>query len=330
MLVTLLYFLVIVCLVSFVVTRLTIGYTKGSACLVGKTAIVTGGNSGIGYEVSLALATRGCRVIIADRDDAEASKERIIKETGNKNVVAKHLDLASYKSVREFADDINRTEKSLHILLNNAGVGALPELHTEDGVNAVFQVNHYGGFLLTHLLVDLLKKSAPSRIVFTSSILAFQHNLTEENMNPINYNPTSTYASTNVYSNTKFCCLVVANEFAKRLERFGVTCNSLHPGTVRTNIFIRSIKRGRLQDEILLYIGRIFNYITGKNAWEGAQTSIHLTASNDVEKITGKHFWDCKVFPFLPPKANNKNICKMVWQKSEEYSRLKESEKIKE
>lgn len=107
---------------------------------------------GIGFETALNLATRGCRVIIADVEDGEETKQKIIRLTHNPNITYKHLDLASFSSIRKFAKEIYETESRLDILINNAGINALTTKVTEDGLNLGMQVNYYGPFLLTHLL----------------------------------------------------------------------------------------------------------------------------------------------------------------------------------
>lgn len=99
------------------------------------------------------LASRGCKIIIADCQNAESSRDQIIATTGNKNIIYRHLDLSSLKSVRKFATDICKTEKEIHILINNAGIGLTKKLVTEDGLNYLMQVNIFGAFLLTHLLL---------------------------------------------------------------------------------------------------------------------------------------------------------------------------------
>ena len=140
--------------------------------LHGKTVIVTGANSGIGKETVLDLAGRGVLVIMACRNLKEAGKamKEIVEKTGNKNIVAKHLDLSSLKSVQSFAEDIKSNESRLDILIKNAGVFNLPKLtKTEDSFETTKVANHLGHFLLTNLLLDLLKKSALSRIVVGSS-----------------------------------------------------------------------------------------------------------------------------------------------------------------
>ena len=126
----------------------------------GKTVIVTGANTGIGKETALDLAKRGARVIMACRDlkKGETALNDIVEKTGSKNVVLKQLDLASLKSIREFAEDINKNEPRLHVLVNNAGIlGSSKRTMTGDGFEMTMGVNHLGHFLLTDLLLDLLR-----------------------------------------------------------------------------------------------------------------------------------------------------------------------------
>ena len=138
---------------------------------LGKTAIITGSNSGIGKETALDFAKRGARVILACRDEEKASNaaKDIISETGSDKVIFRVLDLASFESVRAFAKLINETEERVDILVNNAGVGPGPLQITKDGYESIFQVNYLSHFLLTLLLLEKIKKSAPSRIVNVST-----------------------------------------------------------------------------------------------------------------------------------------------------------------
>eukprot|EP00058_Branchiostoma_floridae_P005987 XP_002591475.1 hypothetical protein BRAFLDRAFT_105245 [Branchiostoma floridae] len=158
---------------------------RSDARLDGKTAIVTGANSGIGRAAAQELAARGARVILACRDmtKAETAASDIRQATGNGNVVAGKLDLASLASVREFADHVNREEERLDILINNAGVMWCPQQYTADGFELQFGVNHLGHFLLTHLLLDLLTRSAPSRVVTVSAVGHAHANIDFDNLN---------------------------------------------------------------------------------------------------------------------------------------------------
>ncbi|KAJ7386468.1 hypothetical protein OS493_008600 [Desmophyllum pertusum] len=140
--------------------------------LKGKTVVITGANTGIGKETAVDLATRGARVVIGCRnlEKGKAALKEIQGRSGSTNVFLEELDLASLDSVRKFADNIRNSEPRLDILVNNAGVLACPYQKTEDGFEMQFGVNHLGHFLLTILLLDLLKRSVPSRIINVSSL----------------------------------------------------------------------------------------------------------------------------------------------------------------
>ncbi len=154
------------------------------ARIYGKTVIVTGGNTGIGKTTAIMLAQRGGRVILACRNltKGAAAVEEVKKKSGNEDVILKNLDLASTASIRKFAQDIVNTEERVDILLLNAGVMMTPYQLTKDGFELQFGVNHLGHFLLTHLLLDKLKVSAPSRVVSISSKLHYLGTLNYQDM----------------------------------------------------------------------------------------------------------------------------------------------------
>ncbi|KAG5898752.1 hypothetical protein JTB14_010962 [Gonioctena quinquepunctata] len=308
------------------IQKFSAGKVRSLVCLIGKTAIVTGGNSGIGFETAVVLASRGCRVIIADRNDSSKAKAKIVSITNNTNIETKLLDLTSLQSVRKFAKDINATEERLDILINNAGVTNFGNKHTDDGLHATMQINHFGPFLLTHLLADLLKKSAPSRIIFVSSALAFCSNLTSENLNQRKGHPLTLLRTSLIYANSKLANVIAANGFAERLKEYGVTSNSLHPGLINTNLFLWSTKHIGL-DTLVKLFSSIVLPIYGKNTEEAAQTTIHVALSNQLKHVTGKHFWDCRVFP-MPPGAWNEKFCNDIWEASENFVQLKPEEKL--
>ncbi|KAF2896532.1 hypothetical protein ILUMI_09643 [Ignelater luminosus] len=314
-----------------VACKLTAGRCKSNVCLVGKTALITGGNSGIGYQTALALAGRGCRVIIADKDNCDESKENIIKATGNSNLVVKTFDLASLDSVRELAKDINATEERLDILINNAGTSGLGHNITKDGLHLGMQVNHFGGFLLTHLLVDLLKKSAPSRIIFVSSIGAFIHKLTLKNLNLSEEQSKESMSQLSIYANSKLCNILTSDGFAEKLKGTGVTSNSLHPGVVYTPIYRKHFSGVEFNDILNFLCYGVVKYgalkFFAKDAEEGAQTTIYLALSKTIKDVTGKYFIDCK--PFMkPPAAYNKPFAEKIWKASEDYVKLATKEKL--
>ena len=154
------------------------GMCKSKAKLNGKTAIITGSNTGIGKETAKELAKRGARIIMACRNIKEGIKaaDEIKQITGNDNVVVKELDLASFKSIRNFAGNINSYEVRVDILVNNAGVFLCPQSKTEDGFEMHFGVNYLGHFLLTLLLVEKIKKSSSARIINLTSNLHRSNN----------------------------------------------------------------------------------------------------------------------------------------------------------
>ncbi|KAL1495083.1 hypothetical protein ABEB36_010557 [Hypothenemus hampei] len=307
--------------------KFSVGRCRSMVCLLGKTVLITGGCSGLGLQTALILASRGARVIIADKIDGSKAKKKIIDKTHNTNIVTKYLDLASLASVRKFAKDINSTEERLDILINNAGVGSVINKYTEDGLHPTMQINHLGPFLLTHLLTDLLKKSAPSRIIFVSSASAFITNLTVDNVNYPKNHPMSLYRTTLIYGNSKLCNVIAANGFAERLKDSGVTSNSLHPGLVNTDIFLKTGSFLGLKSFAQLFKNTIL-FAYGKNIDEGAQTIIHLALCNKLRDVTGKHFWDCRLFP-SPPGTWNKKFAESIWERSEELVGLKPEEKLK-
>ncbi|KAK9874728.1 hypothetical protein WA026_005543 [Henosepilachna vigintioctopunctata] len=218
----------------------TIGniFTKKSdslACLNGKTAIVTGGSSGIGYATATLLASRGCKVIIACRRDPTREIENIKKRTGNRNITFKRLNLCSLNSVRTFAEEIKKEEKKIDILINNAGAIHVNQKISEDSLNALMQTNYFGAFLLTHLLVEAMKTSSSARVVFLSSAFAHQHRLNSEYLNIKEFD-NGAFNTYTLYSNSKLCNILAAQEFAKRLKPRGILVNAADPGAAKTAI----------------------------------------------------------------------------------------------
>ena len=188
------------------------GVCRSKARLDGKTVIITGANTGIGKETALDLAKRGARVILAcrDLDKANTAANEIREASGNSGILVKKLDLASKNSVREFADGIVKGETKLDILINNAGIMCCPCWKTEDGFDMQFGVNHLGHFLLTNLLIDLLKRSAPSRVVNVSS------NAHRGEIDLDDLNSEKSYSRVGAYSNSKLANILFTRELSRR------------------------------------------------------------------------------------------------------------------
>ncbi|XP_053358966.1 retinol dehydrogenase 14a [Clarias gariepinus] len=278
----------------------------------GKTVIVTGANSGIGRATAAELLRRGARVIMAcrSRERGERAAEEIRVQagtgTGGGEVLVRLLDLACLSSVRSFCEQINKEEPRLDVLINNAGVYQCPYSRTEDGFEMQFGVNHLGHFLLTHLLLDLLKRSAPSRIVVVSSRLYKRGEINFDDLNS-----ERGYGAAAAYSRSKLANLLFTLELSRRLEGTGVTVNALTPGMVRTNL-------GRH-----VSIPLLAKPLVGLASWallrspeEGARTPVHLACSPDVEGVRGKCFADCQEQELLP-KATDEDVARKLWDISE-------------
>ena len=196
-----------------------------------KIVLITGSTDGIGKETALQLAQRGATVIVHGRsvDRCQAACDDIRRATGNSNVDFVVADLSSQRQVRRMAAEIQERTDRLHVLINNAGVIVLTRQVTEDGLEATFAVNHLAPFLLTHLLLDRLKASAPARIINVSSTVHYDAQIKLDNLqSEKNYN------GINAYKLSKLGNVLFTFELADRLEGLDVTANCLHPGVVAT------------------------------------------------------------------------------------------------
>ncbi|XP_068729843.1 retinol dehydrogenase 13-like [Montipora capricornis] len=283
------------------------GVCRSEAKLDGKTVIVTGANTGIGRETALDLAGRGARVILACRNVPKAQEvaDEILKKTGNSKVLVKELDLASLKSVRNFARDINETEERLDILINNAGIMRCPYWKTEDGFEMQLGVNHLGHFLLTNLLLDLLQRSQPSRIINVSSLAHTRGKIRFDDLqSEKEYNPGQAYAQ------SKLANVLFTRELSKKLEDTDVIVASLHPGAVKTELGRHlSIAKSFLASMIFAPL----LWLIFKTSWQGAQTSIHCAVSNDVE--SGLYYSDCKAKE-VAEQGKDDAVAKKLWEVS--------------
>src|SRR5712691_6995016 len=238
--------------------------------------LVTGANSGIGEATALGLARLGGTVVMACRSATrgEAARQDILRLSGNSKVYLGIVDLASEDSVRSFAEDFKRKYSRLDALINNAGVYTSHRDVTPDGLEQQFEVNYLSGFLLAHLLLDLLKKSAPSRIVNVSSSAHEGNTIRFEDLQS-----ERRYSGFRAYGQSKLAQVLFTRELARRLEGTGVTVNACHPGVIRTNLAMGG-------SSMVVRFVKMFL----KSPEKGAETPIYLAVSPEVEGITGKYF----------------------------------------
>ncbi|XP_029352097.1 retinol dehydrogenase 14b [Echeneis naucrates] len=272
----------------------------------GKTVIVTGANCGIGKALAGELLKLRARVIMAcrDRRSAEEAAEDLRRRAGPEQgeLVIKHLDLASLGSVRRFCEEIKQEESKIDVLVNNAGVYQCPYTKTEDSFEMQLGVNHLGHFFLTNLLLDLLKTSAPSRIVVLSSKLYKYGHINFDDLNSEN-----NYSKAFCYSQSKLANLLFTLELAHQLEGTGVTVNALTPGIVRTRLG-RHVQIPFLAKPLFYLASLIFF----KSPLEGAQTPLYLACSPEVEGVSGKCFANCKEEELMD-KATCEEAAKKLW-----------------
>ncbi len=269
--------------------------------------VVTGANSGIGKATALGLARLGGTVVMACRDATrgEAARQDIIRGSGNPHVALMIVDLAREASTRALADEFQRTYPRLDVLINNAGVYTSHREMTTDGLERQFEVNYLSGFLLTHLLLDLLKKSAPSRIVNVSSSAHMGGTIRFEDLQG-----ERRYGGFRAYNQSKLAQVLFTRELARRLEGTGVTVNACHPGVIRTNLAMGG-------SSVVVRFVKMFL----KSPEKGAETPIYLATSPEVEGISGKYFVRSQV---LAPSARAQDpaVARRLFEVSMELAHL--------
>ncbi|XP_022348153.1 retinol dehydrogenase 13 [Enhydra lutris kenyoni] len=290
-------------------------YVAGGACpskatIPGKTVIVTGANTGIGKQTAMELARRGGNVILACRDmeKCEAAAKDIRGETLNHCVRARHLDLASLKSIREFAAKITEEEKQVHVLVNNAAVMRCPHWTTEDGFEMQFGVNYLGHFLLTNLLLDRLKASAPSRIINLSSLA---HIAGHVDFDDLNWEKRK-YDTRAAYCQSKLAIILFTKELSWRLQGTGVTVNAVHPGVARTELGRHTGMHSSAFSSFTL--GPVF-WLLVKSPELAAQPSTYLAVAEELEGVSGKYFDGLKE-KAPAPEAEDEETAQRLWAES--------------
>jgi NAD(P)-dependent dehydrogenase (short-subunit alcohol dehydrogenase family) len=248
--------------------------------VAGKTIVVTGATSGIGLEASVDLARRGARVVMVGRDPAKttATVAAVRSRSGSTHVSHLLCDFSSQAAVRNLAEAFRGQHHRLDVLVNNAGGVNKARRLTVDGIETTFAVNHLGPFLLTNLLLDLIVRSAPARVVTVASI---GHRRGTLDFDDLGYE--RGYATMRAYSRSKLANILFANELARRLAGTGVTSNSLHPGAVDTGIWAGAPLWAKPIIQILF---RPF-FISAEH---GGRYIVDLAARPELADVTGKYF----------------------------------------
>ena len=277
----------------------------------GKVVLITGGTSGIGKAAATALAGMGATVVITGRNEERGKRalQEIREESGNDGVELILADLTVQDEVRRLAEELRERHNQLEVLVNNAGLVLSERTETPDGIETQLAINHLAPFLLTNLLLDLLKESAPSRIVTVSSDA---HRWAKIDLDDLQSR--KRYRGMQVYGKTKLANIMFTYELAERLEGTGVTANCMHPGGVNTNF-------GNNQGGPMNLLFRLFKPFM-RSPEQGADTLIYLASSPEVKGMTGKYLADRKV-KAASDAAYDETTRKRLWEASEELTGLK-------
>jgi len=282
----------------------------------GRTAIVTGANTGIGYYTALALAYGGAEVVLACRDAKRASHAResmvaALKEVGRDEealrIETAELDLSSLQSVARFGEQWRSSGKPLHMLCLNAGVMAIPQYRTsEDGFEMQLATNHLGHFALVRALQGSLEASAPARVVS----LASEAHRAISGSGTLKALPPSkqSYEDWGAYQQSKLANILFSNELSRRFQEKGVdvTSNALHPGVIPTELGRQQFLKGRA----------LLSALQDRNEVQGAATSVYCLTAPHVQGVTGKYFQNCgESAP--APYATDVADAKRLWEWSE-------------
>lgn len=273
--------------------------------MTAKTILLTGATNGIGYEAAITLAREGHLVVMVGRDEARTRKcvDEVKAKSGSQTVEFLLCDFAKLSSIRQLAADFRAKYPRLDVLACNAGTVFDQRTVTADGFEATWATNHLGYFLLTNLLLDLVVKSAPSRIVLTASTGHYRGTM---NLDDVGFEKGG-YSIMGAYMRSKLGNVMMARSLAKRLEGKNVTVNALHPGGVRTNIWVGAPK----WIQPVLALGKLFMI----SPEEGSKTITYLATSPEVEGKTGLYFE--KNRPKKPADlALDDALCEQVWQRS--------------
>jgi retinol dehydrogenase 14 len=277
----------------------------------GKVVLITGGTSGIGKAVATALAAMGAEVVVTgrSRERGEAAVEEIRRASGKEGVSLVLADLTVQAEVRTLAEEFGRSHDRLDVLINNAGAVFSKRVETADGLERTLALNHLAPFLLTNLLLGLIKDSAPSRIITVSSEARRGAEIDFDDLQS-----ERKYRGFPVYGKSKLANILFTYELAERLRGTGVTANCVHPGAVSTNF-------GMNNGGVMVLLFRALKPFM-RTPEQGADTLIYLASSPEVEGVSGRYFGDRKVISSFE-EPHDVSAQKRLWEASEELTNLK-------
>jgi NAD(P)-dependent dehydrogenase (short-subunit alcohol dehydrogenase family) len=280
-----------------------------SGGMEGKVVLITGGTSGIGKAAATALAAMGAEVVVTgrNRERAEKAVAEIRRDSGGQKVSLMLADLAVQGEVRKLAEGLTERHDRLDVLVNNAGLIQSRRTETPDGIELTLAVNHLAPFLLTNLLLEVLKESAPSRIITVSSEARRSGQIDFDDLQS-----RRRYRAFPVYGMTKLANILFTYELAERLRGTGVVANCVHPGGVNTNFGGNNRSLG-----ILLF--RAFKPFM-RTPEQGADTIVYLAIAPEAGAMTGKYLADRK--EISPPQPRDAALQKRLWEVSEELTNL--------
>ena len=266
-----------------------------------KVILITGSTDGIGKQAALELAIKGATILIHGRNPAIGKSVldqiRKVSQNGKHDLII--ADFTSLKQVRRLVDEVRDKHGTLDVLVNNAGIYMRDRQLTEDGFEVTFGVNHLAHFLLTNLLVDVLTKNAPAKIINVSSI-AHQN----ASLDLLDLQSDKRFDAYDVYAKSKLANLLFTYELARRLQNSMVTVNALHPGVIATKM----LRAG-------------FGSMGGRPVEDGAARIAYLVGSPDIKNVSGKYFVNDKE-QTSSPQSRDVTLQHRFWELSEQMAGL--------
>lgn len=273
----------------------------------GKRVLITGPTSGVGKEMALQLAALGAELILGCRDVKKGNQvaAEITRKFDSAKVAVMQVDTSSQESIREFAREFRRKYRRLDVLINNAALnrGTLPKVDSVDGIELTFATNVVGYFLLTQELLDLLKKSAPARIINVASTYASDLDLDDLQFDR------RKFESFKAYAQSKACDRLLTWALVRRLEGTGVTVNAMTPGLITETGLYRNAETQLVE--------RLTQYSGGRTSAQGAETAVWLASDPGMQNVSGKFFEDREE---LPCEFRNKKNEEKLWHICEELT----------